>query len=255
MYTGIFDTHAHYDDERFDVDRRRLLSSLPSKGIIGVVNCAVELNSCEKSKVLSERYDYIYFAAGIHPHECSELSETYIFELKKYLVHKKCVAVGEIGLDYHYDFAPKGLQKKAFEEQLILAKEYGLPVIIHNRDAHADTLELLNKYRPRGIMHCFSGSKEMAENVIKIGMYIGFGGSVTFKNAKKPVEAAKYVPLDKLALETDCPYMTPVPHRGERNDSSLIPLTAEFIAELKNIPAQELINITAENAGKIFFKK
>lgn len=252
MYNNIFDTHAHYDDEKFSGDLHTVLADLPSAGICRVVNCATDISSCKKSEALSEKYDYIYFAAGIHPHEAEDCGESFIEELKTFCSKKKCVAIGEIGLDYHYDFSPRNIQKSVFEKQLILAKELNMPVIIHDREAHMDTWELLKKYQPKGIVHCFSGSVEMAKDIVSLGMLIGLGGAVTFKNAKKPVEVASYVPVENLVLETDCPYMSPVPFRGKRNDSSLIPYTAEFIAQLKNIPPQELIDITTKNALKIF---
>lgn len=252
MYNNIFDTHVHYDDERFSDDLLTVLAELPSAGICRVVNCSTDLNSCEKCAEMSEKFDYIYFAAGIHPHEAEDAQTDFIEKLKCFCRHNKCVAIGEIGLDYHYDLSPRDIQKDVFEKQLILANELKLPVIIHDREAHEDTLSLLKKYKPSGIVHCFSGSVEMAKEIVKLGMYIGLGGAVTFKNAKKPVEVAQFLPLDKLVLETDCPYMSPVPYRGKRNDSSLIKYTAEFISELRNIPVQELLNITTDNANKVF---
>ncbi len=252
MYSNIFDTHAHYDDDRFSEDLDILLKHLPESGITNVVNCATDISSCEKSASISENYDYVYFSAGIHPHESENVASDFIQSLIGFTKHQKCVAIGEIGLDYHYDFSPKDKQIEIFEQQLILAVELNLPVIIHNREAHNDTLTLLTKYRPKGIVHCFSGSAEMAQQIVQLGMYIGLGGAVTFSNAKKPVEVAKTVPLDKIVLETDCPYMTPVPHRGKRNDSAFIPHTAEFIASLRNMDTQKLINITNENAKTVF---
>ncbi len=252
MYTNIFDTHAHYDDEKFSEDLNTVLAELPSAGICRIVNCATDITSCKECAHMADSYDYIYFAAGIHPHEAEEVSENYIEELKSFCQHKKCVAIGEIGLDYHYDFSPRDKQRDVFEKQLILAKELDLPVIIHDREAHEDTWNLLKRYTPKGIVHCFSGSVEMARDIVSLGMLIGLGGAVTFKNAKKPVEVAKYVPFESLVLETDCPYMSPVPFRGKRNDSTLIPYTAEFIAELKNMSTQELIDITTKNAMNVF---
>ena len=252
MYNNIFDSHAHYDDDSFSEDISELLGTLPEKGVSHVVNCATDINSCRKLAEISDRYSYIYFAAGIHPHEAEDTKEGFIEELKTFSKHPKCVGIGEIGLDYHYDFSPRDIQRQVFEKQLILAKELNLHVIIHDREAHEDTLNLLRKYQPKGIVHCFSGSVEMAKDIVKLGMLIGLGGAVTFKNAKKPVEVAKYVPLESLVLETDCPYMTPVPFRGKRNDSSLISVTADFIAELKGISTQELLDITCNNAKNIF---
>lgn len=252
MYNNIFDTHAHYDDEQFKDDIDTVLAGLPSAGICRIVNCATDIKSCQKCKAMSSEYDYVYFAAGVHPHEAEDVAEDFIEELKKFCEDKKCVAIGEIGLDFHYDFSPRDKQREVFEKQLILAANLDLPVIIHDREAHEDTWNLLKKYRPKGIVHCFSGSVEMARDIVSIGMHIGLGGAVTFKNAKKPVEVAKYVPVEALVLETDCPYMSPVPFRGKRNDSSLIPYTAQFIAEIKNMPVQELIDATTENADKLF---
>lgn len=252
MYTNIFDTHAHYDDEKFSEDLNTVLAELPSAGICRVVNCATDIPSCKKCENMAKKYDYIYFATGIHPHEAEAAPENFIESLKTYCKNKKCVAIGEIGLDYHYDFSPRDKQKEVFEKQLILAKELDLPVIIHDREAHEDTWNLLKRYTPKGIVHCFSGSVEMARDIVSLGMLIGLGGAVTFKNAKKPVEVAKYVPPESLVLETDCPYMSPVPFRGKRNDSTLIPYTAEFIAELKNMSTQELIDITTKNAMNVF---
>ncbi len=252
IYNNIFDTHAHYDDEQFSEDISSLLEDLPKNGVANIVNCATDISSCEKSKTLAEKYDYIYFAAGIHPHESENAEKDFTDKLENFASHRKCVAIGEIGLDYHYDFSDRKIQLEVFEKQLILANKLNLPVIIHDREAHQDTLNLLKKYTPKGILHCFSGSAESAREIIELGLYIGLGGAVTFKNAKKPVEVAKTIPLDKLVLETDCPYMSPVPFRGKRNDSSLIAYTAEFIAGLKNLNTQELIDITTANAKKIF---
>lgn len=253
-YRNIFDSHAHYDDEKFDDSRDVLLPSLFENGVIAVVNCGSDLKSSLRSQALSVKYEKIFFAAGIHPHEAAEMSENDFEEIKKLLNDKKCVAIGEIGLDYHYDFSPRDVQKEVFEYQLKLAKEYDMPVIIHDREAHEDTLELLKKYQPKGVVHCFSGSAEMAKDILSIGMYIGLGGAVTFKNAKKPVSVAAMVPDDRLLIETDCPYMAPVPHRGEVNNSLLIPCTAEVIAGIRGVSSQEILDITAENAKALFFE-
>lgn len=249
---NIFDSHAHYDSDAFDADRKELVSALPERGVCGIINCASDMASCLSTLELADEFPFVYAACGVHPHEAEGLKDGYLSVLKKFCMDKKCVAVGEIGLDYHYDFSPRDMQKSVFENQLILARELDLPVIIHDREAHEDTLNLLKKYNPKGIVHCFSGSVEMAKEIIRLGMYIGLGGAVTFKNAKKPVEVAKYVPLDRLVLETDCPYMTPVPFRGKRNESSLISYTADFIAQLKGMSTQTLLDITANNAKTIF---
>lgn len=252
MYSNIFDTHAHYDDSRFDEDRDELLSSINSKGVTQIINCGCDLKSSLTTVKLSKKYDFIYAAVGIHAHEAEEATEKDIAEIEKLYENEKVVAVGEIGLDFHYDFSPRERQIEIFERQLILANKLNLPVIIHDREAHEDTMRLLKKYTPKGVVHCFSGSAEMAKEIVKLGMYIGIGGAVTFKNAKKPVEVVEYLPLDRLLLETDAPYMTPVPFRGTRCDSAHIAFTAEKIAEIKGIDVQELIDICNENAKKLF---
>lgn len=253
-YRNIFDSHTHYDSDAYDEDRDELLDSLFEKGIIAAVNCGSDLKTSRTSQALSRKYDKIYFAAGVHPHEASAIGENDFDEIKKLLNDPKCVAIGEIGLDYHYDFSPRETQIEVFEYQLKLAKELDMPVVIHNREAHQDTWELLKKYKPKGVVHCFSGSVEMAKDILSIGMYIGLGGATTFKNAKTPVAVAKMLPDDRLLIETDCPYMTPVPHRGERNDSSYIPYIAELMAEVRGVTAQEILDMTAENAKRLFFK-
>ena len=252
MYSNIFDSHAHYDDERFNDDRLELVGSLPSKGITGVVNCASNMKSARMSVALSRMFDFVYAAVGIHPHDAEGAENGDIDELKTLLAMEKVVAVGEIGLDYHYNFSPKEIQLEWFEKQLRLAKELDVPVIIHDREAHGDTLRLLKKYQPKGVVHCFSGSVEMASDIVKLGMYIGLGGAVTFKNAKTPVAVASSVPAERLLIETDAPYMTPVPHRGERCDSSYIPFTAEVIASVRGTDAQEILNLTEKNARELF---
>ena len=254
MYYNIFDTHAHYDDEKFNSDRNELLSSLPESGIINIINCGCDLQSCHKSIELCEKYNYFYCALGVHPSNISLEVYSELEKIKALYSFDKCVAVGEIGLEYHYDFIPKTVQLDVFEEQLKLSKELDLPVIVHDRDAHEDTMRLLKKYKPKGVVHCFSGSVEMAKEVVKLDMYIGLGGAVTFKNARKPLGVAEFVPLERLLLETDCPYMTPVPYRGQRNSSDLIAYTAEKIAEVRKIDTQQLIDITAQNAKKLFKK-
>lgn len=254
MYSNIFDTHAHYDDSRFDDDREELVSSLFSKGVSQIINCACDYNSCLSTLELTRKHENVYAALGVHAHEAVDLTDEDYEKILGLFNNEKVVAVGEIGLDYHYDFSPRDVQKDVFERQLILARELDLPVIIHDREAHEDTMNLLKKYRPKGVVHCFSGSAEMAKEVIKLGMYIGIGGAVTFKNAKKPVEVVKEIPLDRLLLETDAPYMTPVPFRGQRCDSSHIAYTAEKIAEIKNAETQQIIDICNENAQRLFVK-
>lgn len=256
---SIFDTHTHYDDEAFDEDRETLLRTLPEKGICNVVNVGADLKGCYDSVKLAEEYSYIYAAVGIHPGCIEGLPADYLQQLETLLAHPKVVAVGEIGLDYYYkDNAPKDVQMAIFEAQLQLAKKHDLPVIIHDREAHGDTMTLLRKYKPKGVVHCFSGSVEMAKEVVSLGMYIGLGGAVTFKNARHPVEVAASIPLASLVLETDSPYMTPVPFRGKRCDSSLISYTAEKIALARSekegfiITPKEILNATKNNAARLY---
>ncbi len=249
---NIFDSHAHYNDEQFDIDRDSLLASLPEAGIVGIINCGTDVKSSLASLEMAEKYSFIYAACGYHPESALEFTDDNLIEIEKMLVHPKCVAVGEIGLEYHYDFVPKDVQKYVFEKHLELAVKYDMPVIVHDREAHADTMELLKKYRPKGVLHCYSGSTEMAKEVLKMGMYIGLGGAVTFKNAVKPVEVAEMIPIDRLLLETDCPYMAPVPMRGKRNNSAYISYVAEKIADIKGVSVQELLDITALNTKKLF---
>ena len=252
MYKNIFDTHAHYDDSRFEEDRDELLCSLNDKGVSHIVNCGCDLKSSLTTLSLAQKHDFIYAAIGVHAHEAEEATESDLEEIERLYNNKKVVAVGEIGLDYHYDFSPRERQLEVFERQLILANKLDLPVIVHDREAHEDTMNLLKKHRPKGVVHCFSGSAEMAKEIVNLGMHIGIGGAVTFKNAKKPVEVVEYLPLDRLLLETDAPYMTPVPFRGQRCDSAHIAYTAEKIAEIKGIDVQELIDICNGNAKRLF---
>ncbi len=249
---NIFDSHAHYDSEAFNDDRKDVLGALQQQGVCAVVNCGTDIASSLKSLEYADEFPFVYAACGIHPHEAEGCKDGYISVLRNLCNDPKCVAVGEIGLDFHYDFSPRETQKKVFEEQLILANELHLPVIVHDREAHEETLTLLKKYRPKGVVHCFSGSAEMAKEVVKLGMYIGLGGAVTFKNARKPLEVAVSVPADKLLIETDCPYMTPVPFRGKRNDSGYIPYAAEVIATARGVTAQEILDLTKKNAEILF---
>lgn len=249
---NIFDSHAHYTDKAFNDDRENMLGSLKESGISGIINCGADLKSSEESIALSEKYDYVYCACGVHPEEVDGLPESYIDILRNMATSRKCVAVGEIGLDYYWRQDNKELQKKVFEEQILLAKELDLPVIVHDREAHEDTLTILKKHKPKGVLHCFSGSAETAKEILKMGMYIGLGGAVTFKNAKKPVEVAEMLPLDRLLLETDCPYMAPVPMRGKRNYSAYIEYVAEKIGEIKGIDAQTVTDTATENTKRLF---
>lgn len=249
---NIFDSHAHYNDPAFDSDRDEILNSLGEKGVSNVINCATDYNSSLISLSYAEKYPFIYASCGLHPEDIKDDYEDELEKIYPLLIEKKCVAVGEIGLDYHYDEIPRNVQIDVFTRQLIKANEMNLPVIVHDREAHADTLELLKKYKPKGVLHCFSGSVETAREVLNLGMYLGFGGVVTFKNAVKSVETAKYVPLDRILLETDCPYMAPVPYRGKRNDSSLIKFAAEKIGEIRGIDAQTVIDEANKNTKRLF---
>lgn len=248
----IFDSHAHYDDEAFDADRDELLASLPELNVCAVVNAASDLSTARSGIALAEQYSFIWAAAGIHPHEAAKAPENAMEILRSLLRHPRVVALGEIGLDYHYDFSPRDVQLDLFGRQLSLAAELDIPVIIHDREAHEDTLRLLRQYHPRGVVHCFSGSAEMAREILSLGMYIGLGGAVTFKNAKKPVEVAAMVPPDRLVLETDAPYMTPVPFRGTRCHSGFIAYTAARIAEIRGIKTDDILLLACENACRLY---
>ena len=249
----IFDSHAHYDDEAFDQDRGEILRNLPAQGICRIVNVGADLQGCRDAVALAAAYPYIYAGGVIHPECVNDTPDEALNEVGTLLDAPKVVAVGEIGLDYHFeDNAPREVQREWFAKQLALANRRGFPVIVHDRDAHGDTMELLCKYRPKGVVHCFSGSVEMMREVVRLGMYIGLGGAVTFKNARVPVEVAAAVPLDHLLLETDAPYMAPVPYRGKRCDSSMIAKTAERIAEIRQMPVEELLKATQQNASRLF---
>lgn len=253
METNIFDSHAHYDDEAFNEDRDVLLTDLSQRGICNVVNCGADLASSEASVALAAKYPYFYAAVGIHPECVKNAPENYAKQLEKLILQNKVVAIGEIGLDYHFeDNAPREVQKAVFEQQILLAKAHHLPIIVHDRDAHGDTMELLQKHKPTGVVHCFSGSVEMAKEVIRLGMYIGLGGAVTFKNARVPVEVAASIPMERMLMETDCPYMTPTPFRGKRNDSTLIAYTAAKIAEIRGTTVHDILEVTRRNAETLF---
>ena len=253
MMNGIFDTHAHYDDEQFDSDRAELFASFKNKGVELIMNCATNLNSVKSTLALANENDFIYAAAGLHPEDILDSEESEIEVIKRVaLEEKKVKAIGEIGLDYYWKEVPREKQLIFFEKQILLAKELDLPVIVHDREAHEDTLNLIKKYAPKGVMHCFSGSAEMAKEVLKTGMYIGIGGALTFKNAKKILKVADEVPIEKILLETDCPYMAPVPFRGKRNDSSLIKYVAERLGEIKGMSEEEVIDICNKNGRNLF---
>ncbi|HIT19186.1 MAG TPA: TatD family hydrolase [Candidatus Fimivivens faecavium] len=248
----IFDSHAHYDEEAFDADRDALVSSMPAHGVGWILNSASDLSSSLRAKALAERFPFLYASAGVHPHEAKTLTDEALTQIEALTRHNKVVALGEIGLDYFYDRSPREVQRAAFERQLALARDLGLPVIIHSRDAHADTLEIVKRFRPKGVVHCFSGSAELAREYIRLGMYLGFTGAVTFRNARRPLEAARAVPLDRLLIETDCPYMAPEPFRGKRCDSTMLPRTVGTLAGVKGIEADTLIRETAKNAFAVY---
>lgn len=250
---SIFDSHAHYDDSAFEADRESLLSSLPAQGVCGVINAGCDPLSSRRSIALAEAYPFIYAAVGWHPEAAAGFTETAWQTMLPLFLHPRVVAVGEIGLDYHYeDACPRDQQKLCFERQLQYACERHLPVIVHDREAHEDTMRLLRQYRPAGVLHCFSGSVEMMREAVALGLYIGLGGAVTFKNARKPVEVAAAVPADRLLLETDCPYMAPVPFRGKRCDSSMIAETAACIARVRGVETEALLAQARENVRTLF---
>ena len=253
MKLKVIDTHAHYDDEAFDEDRNELLKEMFENSVERIITIGCTMERSRMALELAEKYDEIYCAVGIHPEDCYDLPENYLDELKDMaLSSKKVVAIGEIGLDYHSEGYKRDRQITVFKEQLALAKELSLPVVIHSREATLDTMEILREYKPKGVMHCFSGSAETAREIIDLGMMISFTGVITFKNAKKAVEACSAIPLDRIMLETDCPYMAPVPYRGKRNISSYVYNIAEKIAEIKGISVKETIEICNENAVRFF---
>lgn len=248
-----FDSHAHYDDERFDEDREALILSLKEKGVDFVVNAAADMKSCHTSLALAEKYPFIYSSVGVHPHDVKDLTKADLEEMKRLAAHPKVVAVGEIGLDYFYDNSPREDQRKWFKEQLMLANELELPVIIHSREASQETFDIIVESAVKeGVIHCFSGSYELGKEYVKRGFYLGVGGSLTFKNAKKTVEVVEGIDLSHILIETDCPYLTPVPHRGERNDSSYLKYVVQKIAEIKGVSEDEVAKVSSENAKKLF---
>lgn len=251
----IFDTHAHYTDEQFDSDRDELLKSMPENNIGLIMNACSSLDEMPDILALAEKYPYIYAAVGIHPEAVLTADDGYLDNIREYTKHHKVKAIGEIGLDYHWTTETKSEQKRILGEQIDLARELNMPVIIHDREAHADTLAILKEHNVcecGGVFHCYSGSAEMVHEITDMGMYIAFGGTVTFKNANKPREAAKAVPLDRLLIETDSPYLAPTPYRGKRNSSLYLPEVINTLAELYGITADEIERITAENGKRLF---
>lgn len=250
----IFDTHAHYDDAQFDEDRDELLNSMREQGVGVIVNVSAAYDSCEKVVDMVQKYPFMYAAVGIHPDEVGSLTEERFARMEELFQRNKVVAVGEIGLDYYWDNESHTIQKKWFIRQLELARELKLPVLIHSREAAADTMEIMKEHGQglKGVIHCYSYSREMAKEYVKMGFYIGVGGVVTFKNARKLKETVEEIPLEAIVLETDCPYLAPVPYRGKRNDSSYIRYVAEEIGRLKGIPYEEVTAQTEENAKRLY---
>ena len=250
----IFDTHAHLDDRAFDTDRAALLSQLPGLGLALVMNPGCSLASSRAAAALAENYDYVYAAVGSHPDAADEVTED-VLEQYRQLARQcpKVRAIGEIGLDYHYEDIPREVQQRTFRAQMARARELELPVIVLEREAHEDVMRIVEEFpQVTGVFHCYSGSLEMAKVLIRRGWYIGFGGVLTFKNARKAVEAASQIPLDRLVLETDCPYMSPEPFRGRRNDPGRLHLVAERLAQLRGLSAEEIENITLENGKRLY---
>lgn len=251
----IFDTHAHYDDERFDEDRDALLRSMKDAGIGNIVNIGANMASSKRSLDLAAEYDFMYAAVGVHPSDCAELDDEKIEQLKAMSSFPKCVAIGEIGLDYYWPEPEHELQKKWFKRQIALAREVELPIIVHSRDAAADTVDILkseNAGELGGVVHCFSYSKEIAEECVRMGFYIGIGGVLTFKNGRKMKEVAEVIPIEKIILETDCPYLAPEPFRGKRNSSLYLPYVVSAMAQIKGISEEEVISITEANAREMY---
>ena len=250
----LFDTHAHLDDRAFDEDRENLLAALPEQGLALVMNPGCSLDSSRNVVKIAASYDYIYAAVGSHPDVADEVNEAVIDEYRELCkLNPKVKAIGEIGLDYHYEDIPREIQLKAFRMQMELARELNLPVIIHERDAHEDGVAVIREFpEVKGVFHCYSGSAEMARQLVNLGWYIGFTGVLTFKNARKAVEVASSIPLDRIVLETDCPYMAPEPFRGKRNDPGKLYRMAEKLAEIRGVSVEEIHNITLENGKKLY---
>ena len=255
----IFETHAHYDDDRFAEDRDAILKSLPEAGIGIVINSGASVESTRDTVELAKKYEHVYAAVGVHPSEIAELNEGFFDWMREQASWKKTVAIGEIGLDYYWDKEPEVQERQRywFGRQIELARETGLPIIVHSRDAAADTMQVMKEHHAEeipGVIHCYSYSKEMALEFIKMGYYIGVGGVVTFKNAKKLIETVEAIPLTRILLETDCPYMAPEPYRGKRNSSLYLPYVVERIAQIKGVTPEEVERVTENNARTLFSK-
>ena len=249
----LFDTHAHLNDPAFDSDRPLLMASLAEKGIGLVMNAGCSLESSKDIIQMAEQYPWLYASVGSHPDSADEVNDAVIAEYRALCQHPKVKAIGEIGLDYYYEDIPREVQKQAFRMQMALAKELDMPVIIHEREAHDDGMRIIKEFPTvHGVFHCYSGSAEMARQLVNMGWYIGFTGVLTFKNARKAVETAKSIPLDRIVLETDCPFMAPEPYRGKRNDPGYLPKMAEKLAEIRGISYAEVEEITTENAKRLY---
>ncbi len=253
IYDGIFDTHAHYDDDRFTPDREAVITGLREKGVWRVLNAGSDMDNSYAARDLADKYDFFCFSAGIHPHEAKSFTPECLVKLTELTKHPKCVAIGEIGLDFHYDLSPRDVQREAFREQLLLANKLLKPVIIHSREACAETLSIVKENPPAGgVVHCFSGSIETMREYMKLGMYVGFTGVVTFKNAARVLEVVRETPLERILIETDSPYMAPEPYRGQRCDSSMLWSVCERLAAVKGISAEEFVRVTRENGERAF---
>jgi TatD DNase family protein len=251
----LIDSHAHYDDEQFDHDRDEIIRRAVESGVTHIINAGSNISSSRMSIELSKRHEAVFAAVGVHPHEASSCGEDTIETLKTLASAPKVAAIGEIGLDYHYDYSPRETQREWFAKQLELALELNMPVIIHDREAHRDVLDAVKAFKSdgiRGVFHCFSGGVEMAREVLNLGFHIGIGGPLTFRNAKKPAEVIRFAPMDRILIETDCPYLAPEPYRGKRNWSGYLPAVIEKIASIKDIDYNEVERLTAENAISLF---
>ncbi len=251
----FFDSHAHYYDEQYNPDREEVLKKAYDSGVKHILSASSDVPSAIENISLARQFDFVYAAVGVHPHDAGDFNENILSAIADFASQPKVVAIGEIGLDYFYDNAPREAQKIAFARQISLALDLKLPIIVHDRDAHEDTLAILKNENAKttgGVLHCFTGSVEMAREVLKNNFYISIAGPVTFKNARKLIDVVKYIPDDRLMIETDCPYLTPEPFRGKRNDSSYIRYTADKIAEIKGRSVEEIARITTENARRLF---
>ncbi len=249
----IFETHAHFDDKRYNEDRDEVIMECFNNDITKIVNIGADMRSSKNSVALAKKYEFVYATVGVHPHDVKNMTEKDLEQLRQWSKEEKVVAIGEIGLDYYYEYSDKASQRKWFIEQLKLANELDLPVVIHSRDADNECYEIIKEYRPKAaVIHCFAGSKELAKQYIDMGYYIGVGGVITFKNAKKLVEVVKAIPLDKILIETDAPYLTPEPHRGARNTSIYLKYVTEKVANLKEISVENVENTTFDNAMSFY---